>query len=237
MFRPQSNLGNMKISDLQVIYEDNHLIAVNKPAGVLVHGDHTEDITLIDVVKQFVKVRYKKPGEVFLGLVHRIDRPVSGVVIFARTSKALSRMNELIKDRKIEKSYLALVGHRPKKFSDKLEHFIFKNVEKNRANISKKSRPGYKPCSLSYELSMEIEGKCLLNINLHTGRSHQIRAQLNYIGCPIVGDIKYGYPTKLLDRSICLHSHSMKFIHPVKKEEVHITVDPPSNQFWDKFTF
>lgn len=221
---------------LIVIYEDNHLIAVNKRVGDLVHGDETGDSTLSDAVKEYIKIRYNKPGDVFLGVIHRLDRPVSGVVIFARTSKALTRMNELMKDKKIEKEYLAIVDHRPEPLSDTITHHIVKDESKNIVKAYASPKSGTKECVLSYELLGELEQKVLLKVNPHTGRSHQIRAQLSKIGCSIVGDLKYGAEAPMPDKSIALHCRMMSFDHPTTKERITVTADAPSGRPWSIFT-
>jgi 23S rRNA pseudouridine1911/1915/1917 synthase len=225
--------------NLQVIYEDNHLIAVNKEAGVLVQGDETEDKPLSDYVKGYIKHRYKKPGDVFLGVVHRLDRPVSGAVIFARTSKALARMNELFKERKIEKRYWAITDERPSPIQGHLTHYILKDSEKNISKaldqMSNRSKDA-KKSDLDYEMIGELEGKHLLLVKPITGRPHQIRVQLSKMGWPIIGDLKYGYPHANRDGSIYLHCRSMSFMHPVKNEPVTIIAEPPQDQFWNKMS-
>jgi 23S rRNA pseudouridine1911/1915/1917 synthase len=220
---------------LVVIYEDNHLIAVNKPVGDLVHGDETGDDTLADAVKQYIKVRYEKPGDVFLGVIHRLDRPVSGVVIFARTSKALTRMNEKMRDKAITKKYLAIVQHRPDPLSATITHHLVKDETKNVVRAYASRKAGTKESTLSYEVFGELEGRVLLDINPLTGRSHQIRAQLAKIGCPIVGDLKYGAEAPLQDKSIALHCKEMTFEHPTKEEVITITADPPKTHPWRIF--
>lgn len=226
--------------NLQVIHEDNHLIAVNKPAGILVHADITEDATLEEYVKKYIKIRYNKAGDVFLGVIHRIDRPVSGVVIFARTSKALTRMNQLFKDREVEKTYWAITRERPSPPENTLVHYIAKDKKINKARTyegnSKRSQAAKaKRSELSYELLASMDNRNMLKVSPKTGRPHQIRVQLSKIGCPIVGDLKYNYPSPLRDGSIALHSRSLSFIHPVKKEPVVITAAPPVNQVWQPF--
>jgi len=223
---------------LQVIYEDNHLIAVNKPPGVLVHEDETGDKPLSDVVKEYVKLRYDKPGDVFLGVIHRLDRPVSGVVIFARTSKGLERMNRLFHDRLVEKIYWAVVAHRPDPLQGKLEHFLVKDRERNIARVYDQlsnRTPDAKRSELDYELIGEIDGNCLLEVRPLTGRPHQIRAQLARIGCPIRGDLKYGFPFANPDGNIHLHCRQLSFEHPVKHERITITADPPNEAVWNLF--
>lgn len=220
---------------VEVIYEDNHLIAVNKPAGVLVHGDDTGDVTLADAVKEYIKIRYKKPGDVFLGVIHRLDRPVSGVVVFARTSKALTRMNQLFKERAIQKTYYAIVNQTPDPLEGKLVHYITKDHKKNVAKASLNAKKGGKKATLSYELFKGLDGYYLLKVFPDTGRPHQIRVQLASMGCPIVGDLKYGFSRWNEDRSICLHCKSLEFIHPVKKEPVKIEADVPNWVFWKLF--
>ncbi|MCB9080724.1 MAG: RluA family pseudouridine synthase [Lewinellaceae bacterium] len=221
--------------NLTVIYEDNHLIAVNKPAGVLVQGDDTGDTTLADMVKEYIKHRYQKPGDVFLGTVHRLDRPVSGVVVFARTSKALSRMNELFRERQIEKTYWAIVDDRPDPLVGTLVHYIDKDTNRNIAKALDQPSNRHKDAKrseLTYEMIVDLEGKYLLKVNPLTGRPHQIRVQLAKVGLPIIGDLKYGHPQALSDASIGLHCRSLAFIHPVKKEPVLITADAPDTRWW-----
>lgn len=225
--------------NLQVIYEDNHLIAVNKPAGILVQGDETEDTPLVDYVKDYIKFRYKKPGDVFLGVVHRLDRPVSGAVIFARTSKALTRMNELFKERKVEKRYWAITENRPFPEYGHLTHYILKDQERNVSRaldqMSNRSKDA-KKSELDYELIGNLEARYLLLVKPITGRPHQIRVQLSKIGCPIVGDVKYGYNQANQDGSIYLHCRSMSFLHPVQQTPVTITADAPNERMWNQMS-
>jgi 23S rRNA pseudouridine1911/1915/1917 synthase len=221
---------------LNVLFEDNHIIAVEKTAGMLVHGDETGDRTLQDHVKTYIKKKYNKPGDVFLGVIHRLDRPVSGVTIFARTSKALTRMNALIKDREITKEYLALVSKRPLEIKGLLTHYIVKDTKKNFSHIYDKMKNGAKKALLRYEMVGQISGYVLMRINLETGRPHQIRVQMKRIGCHIIGDVKYGYEFGNVDKSICLHCSKMSFIHPIKKDRITIKLKPPKNDFWDIFT-
>lgn len=218
---------------LRVIYEDNHLIAINKPAGWLVHEDNTGDGTALQKVKEYIKLRYDKPGDVFLNLVHRLDRPVSGVLLFARTSKALTRMNELIKQRNIEKSYLAVVANRPVPLEGTLQNYLQKDRSRNVSAVVKSNKKDAKFCELNYKLKLAFTEKYLLDIDLMTGRSHQIRVQLAHAGMPIIGDVKYGFPKPLRDSSIALHCSDMTFVHPVKKEKVRISASIPDTDFWN----
>lgn len=224
--------------NLEIVYEDNHLIAVNKPSGVLVQGDETGDKPLSDFVKDYVKVKYKKPGDVFLGVIHRIDRPVSGVVIFARTSKALERMNKMLQDHEVEKVYWAVVRERPEELSGTLVHFLIKDKEKNVTKaldqLSNRNKDA-KRSELSYVLIASLNHFHLLEVRPTTGRSHQIRAQLAKIGSPIKGDLKYGYPQANTNASICLHCRSMSFEHPVTKLPVKIEADIPKDVNWNDF--
>lgn len=220
---------------LQVLFEDNHLIAVNKPAGYLVQGDVTGDKPLSDFVKQYIKIRYNKPGDVFLGVIHRLDRPVSGVVIFARTSKALTRMNEMFRDRKVQKSYWAITLDRPEPMEGKLTHWLLKDKERNFVNASKKKSADAKKAVLSYQLASSIDNHHLIAVRPHTGRPHQIRVQLARLNTSIRGDIKYGSPKPNEDGRIHLHAHALSFQHPVKKEPVLIKAETPEDQVWHKF--
>lgn len=224
--------------EIRVLYEDNHLIAVNKPAGWLVQGDNTGDTTLADWVKVYIKNRYQKPGDVFLGIIHRLDRPVSGVVIFARTSKGLERMNRLFRDREIQKTYLAITTERPYPLKGRLTHFLTKDRERNVAKaydrMSNRAK-GAKKSDLDYELIGELGGHHLLKVNPITGRPHQIRAQLGKMGWPIRGDVKYGFSQLNQDLSIHLHCQQLSFIHPVKNEPIVITAEPPHDQVWELF--
>ena len=223
---------------MQILFEDNHLIAVNKPQGMLVHGDASGDKPLSDFVKLYIKDRYGKPGDVFLGVVHRLDRPVSGVTVFARTSKGLERMNKLFADRQIEKMYFAIVGKRPHPINGRLTHYILKDESKNVVKAfdqpSNRSKNA-KRADLDYQLIGEIGDHFLLQINPHTGRPHQIRAQLAKIGCPIKGDLKYGFQKANQNGCINLHCGSMTFIHPIKKEKVTISAPLPDEQAWNLF--
>lgn len=223
---------------IQVLYEDNHLIAVNKPAGMLVQGDKTGDRTLADWVKLYIKDRYKKPGDVFLGTIHRLDRPVSGVVVFARTSKALTRMNELFRERKIEKTYWAIIQRELPDLQGELVHYLLKDTTKNKTKafdrLSNRSGKA-KKAELSYKLIGRLGEHRLVEIQLRTGRPHQIRVQLAKVGCPIRGDLKYGAEKPNNDGNIHLHSRSLNFIHPVKKIPIRIEGALPNEQVWREF--
>ena len=220
---------------MRIIFEDNHLLVINKDTGVLVQGDKTGDTPLSDLAKAYVKEKYQKPGEVFMGVIHRIDRPVSGLVLMARTSKALERMNEQFKNREIEKKYLAVVRNRPPANAGNLVHWLIKNPETNVTKAYEKEVPNSMRSELNYKLIGELDGFYLLDVNPITGRPHQIRVQLASMNCPIVGDNKYGYPRGNKDKSICLHAHQVKFMHPVKKEEMQLFAALPLDSFWQKF--
>lgn len=231
-------MNNIKLStpvSARILYSDNHLIAVNKLPSEIVQGDKTGDTPLSETVKVYIKEKFNKPGNVFLGVIHRIDRPVSGVVLFARTDKALSRMNKLIHDRKIQKTYLAIVKNRPPKDEDRITHYLKKNEEKNRSYSVSSDQPGALKAELSYKLISSSETYYLLEVDLHTGRHHQIRAQLAAIGCPIKGDLKYGFPRSNADGSICLHARCIEFEHPVTHENIRIEAPLPKGHVWDFF--
>lgn len=221
MFSPQE-----LIEASQIIYEDNHLIIINKKASEIVQGDKTGDIPLSEKVKNYIKQRDNKPGNVFCGVVHRLDRPVSGIVIFAKTSKALSRMNELFRDKTIQKTYWTVVKNKPPKQTDRLVHYLIKNEKNNTSKAFATDRPGALKAELTYTLIASISNYHLLEINLHTGRHHQIRAQLSAIGCPIKGDLKYGFDRSNQTPFIHLHSYKTEFIHPIKQEPISITCKP-----------
>jgi 23S rRNA pseudouridine1911/1915/1917 synthase len=222
--------------DLEILFEDNHLIVVNKRAGQLTQGDATGDPSLDRLLKQYIKEKYSKPGDVFLGVIHRIDRPVSGVVVYARTSKALIRMNKLFREQKVKKNYWCVVKNRPQLEEDTLHHHLVKNENQNKSYAYNKPHPNTKPASLSYKLISGSDQYFLLDVELHTGRHHQIRCQLSKIGSPIRGDLKYGFPRSNKDASISLHARSMEFIHPVKNETVRILAPVPSDPLWKALT-
>ncbi|HZY82441.1 MAG TPA: RluA family pseudouridine synthase [Cyclobacteriaceae bacterium] len=224
------------MSDLHILFEDNHLVAVNKRPGVLVQGDATGDVPLSDLVKEYIKKKYNKPGAVFLGVVHRLDRPVSGVVVFARTSKSLERMNELFRNRETEKIYNAIVYGKPAKTSDNLVHWLVKDETKNKTTAYKKENKDGLRSELSYRIIKKAGDNSLLEVYPITGRPHQIRVQLASIGCPIVGDVKYGASEPNDDASICLHASKLRFVHPVRKEQVTIEAPFPENRLWEAFT-
>ncbi len=225
----------MNHQELAVLFEDNHLIAINKQSGMLVQGDETGDEPLSETVKKFIKEKYGKPGAVFLGVVHRIDRPVSGVVVFARTSKSLERMNALFKNRETKKTYWALVGNKPAKAEDTLVHWLVKDEKKNKTTAYKREHPEGSRSELSYKIMGHQSGLYLLEVNPITGRPHQIRVQLASMGCPIVGDLKYGFKEPNPDASICLHARELSFVHPVKNEPITITAPLPKNELWNRF--
>jgi 23S rRNA pseudouridine1911/1915/1917 synthase len=219
-------------NNLQVLYEDNHIIAVNKRVGDIVQGDKTGDKPLSDVVKEYIKDKHNKPGEVFLGVVHRLDRPTTGLVIFARTSKALTRLNDLFKNRETHKTYWAVVKNRPPKQHDTLVHYLKRNEKTNMSKAHLKEVPDSKKASLDYTVIKELNNYYALEINLHTGRHHQIRAQLSAIGCPIKGDLKYGFDRSNPDGGIHLHARKLTFVHPVTKETLTITAPVPQDAVW-----
>ena len=222
---------------MKVIYEDNHLIAVNKACGEIVQGDKTGDPTLIDEVKAYIKKKYNKPGDVYLGSPHRLDRPTSGVILFTRTSKALTRLNEMFQDKEaVKKTYWAVVDRLPEQEEGLLENYLRKDEQRNKSFVSDKSKKGTKFCQLTYKHKASLNHYHLLEIDLLTGRHHQIRAQLSKIGIHIKGDLKYGASRSNPDGGIHLHARKLEFIHPIKKEPVKIIADPPKGDpLWDDF--
>ena len=220
-------------SNLQVLHEDNHLIVINKRVGDIVQGDKTGDKPLSDVVKEYLKDKFNKPGEVFLGVIHRLDRPTTGIVVFARTSKALTRMNELFSNRETQKTYWAVVKNKPEFNEAKLVHFLKRNEKNNTSKAHLKEVPESKLASLEYKIIASLKNYYGLEINLHTGRHHQIRAQLSAINCPIKGDLKYGFDRSNPDGGIHLHARKLVFIHPVSKENVIIVAPVPNEVIWN----
>ena len=218
----------------QALYEDNHIIVINKKNSQIVHGDKTGDESLDELVKQYLKVKYNKPGNVFLGVVHRLDRPVSGAVIFAKTSKALARLNEMIKNHEIHKTYWAITRNKPSKTQDTLKNYILRNEKNNKSYITKDVNKGLY-AELDYKLIASSDYYNLLEINLKTGRHHQIRLQLAHIGCPIKGDLKYGFGRSNKIASISLHARKISLIHPVSKEQLTIIAPCPNEPLWQFF--
>ena len=219
--------------NLQILHEDNHIIVINKRVGDIVQGDKTGDKPLSDVVKEYIKDKYNKPGEVFLGVVHRLDRPTTGIVLFARTSKALTRMNEMFSNRDTQKTYWAVVKNKPPKNEDKLVHYIKRNEKNNTSKAHHKEVPESKLSSLDYKIIKELDNYFALEINLHTGRHHQIRAQLQAINAPIKGDLKYGFDRSNPHGGIHLHARKLTFVHPVTKENLTITAPTPFDVIWN----
>lgn len=223
-------------NNLQVLYEDNHIIIVNKRAGDIVQGDKTGDKPLSDVVKEYIATKYNKPGNVFLGVVPRLDRPTTGIVVFARTSKALPRLNKLFAEKKAQKTYWAVVKNMPPKSTDMLTHWLRKNPKNNKSTAFTKEVSGSKKAMLTYTVQKKLDRYVLLEIDLHTGRHHQIRAQLAAIGCQIKGDLKYGFDRSNKDASIHLHARRLVFTHPVKKEPLEIIAPLPNDPVWKACT-
>lgn len=217
---------------IEVLYEDNHIIAVNKPSGALAQGDKTGDRPLVEYVKDYIKKKYNKPGDVFLGIPHRIDRPTSGILLFARTSKALARLNELFQQKKINKTYWAVVKNMPSEEAGVLTHYLLKNQQKNKS-VAKLTPFGKGLLStLHYKVIASSNNYYLLEVDPKTGRHHQIRVQLSSIGCPIKGDVKYGFPRANEDKSIHLHARRIEFVHPVSKELVSFSAPVPDDVVW-----
>lgn len=219
----------------QVVYEDNHLLIINKEPGVLVQSDRTGDASLVDILKDYIKEKYNKPGEVFLNPVHRLDRPVSGLVVFARTSKALERMNEIFRKRHVQKTYWAVVRQKPPESKGRLVHWLVKDEAKNQVTVHSYEAPNAQKAELTYRVLGQINEHYLLEVNPITGRPHQIRAQLAAMGCPIRGDIKYGYDRPTPDKKIYLHARRLYFTHPVKKEPLICKAGVPNDPFWEEF--
>ncbi len=217
---------------MQILYEDNHIIVVSKTSGEIVQGDKTGDKTLCDSVKEYIKEKYAKPGNVFLGIAHRLDRPVSGIVIFAKTSKALSRLNNMFRDGEVHKLYWAITKNMPQKEEDTLTHWIVRNEKQNKSYAYDREKPGSKKAMLHYKVISSTDNYTLLAVNLMTGRHHQIRCQLSAIGCPIKGDLKYGSRRSNNDGSISLHARKVEFVHPVSKQPMCIEAPVPDDRLW-----
>lgn len=218
--------------NLQIIFEDNHLIVINKRPGDIVQGDKTGDLPLSEVVKLYLKEKYDKPGDAYLGVVHRLDRPTSGVVIFSKTSKALGRLNKAFANRETQKLYWAVVKNKPKQESDRLVHYLKRNPKQNKSYAHIKPVPDSKEAILTYQLIKSLDNYHLLEVVLETGRHHQIRSQLSAIGCPIKGDLKYGFDRSNKDGSIHLHAKTLTIIHPVQKENITFEAPPPDDVIW-----
>jgi len=224
------------VDNLQIIYEDNHLILVNKRSGDIVQGDKTGDIPLSEVVKKFIAKKYNKPGAVFLGVVHRLDRPTSGLIVFARTSKALTRLNKMFATRQTKKTYLAMVKSAPNPENGVLEHFLLRNTKQNKSYAHLTPVPGAKKAELHYETLSRLDNYSLLRIDLNTGRHHQIRAQLAAIGAPVKGDLKYGASRSNPNGSIHLHAYNLEFVHPIKKQLMSFTAPLPDDPLWQSLS-
>ncbi len=221
------------VKNIEILFEDNHIIVVNKRSGDLVQGDKTGDAPLSDILKEFIKVKYNKPGNVYLGVVHRLDRPTTGIVIFAKTSKALERLNKMLRDKEIDKTYWAVVKNKPSKGKDTLINYLRKNPKNNKATVFNKETKDSKKAILHYKTLKSLDNYHLLEIDLETGRHHQIRAQLSHIKCPIKGDLKYGFPRSNKDAGIHLHARRIQFTHPVSKETIKIEAPTPKDPIWE----
>ena len=218
-----------------VVYEDNHIIVVNKTSSEIVQGDKTGDTPLSEMVKQYLKEKYNKPGNVFIGVTHRLDRPVSGLVVFAKTSKALPRLNEMFRNGEVKKTYWAIVKECPKETEGELVHYLVRNEKQNKSYAYDKEVKNSKKAVLHYKLIGHSQNYYLLEVDLKTGRHHQIRCQLAKMGCPIKGDLKYGFPRSNPDGSICLHARTVQFVHPVSKEMIRLTAPVPAGKLWNGF--
>lgn len=218
-----------------VVYEDNHIVVVNKTSSEIVQGDKTGDTPLSEMVKQYLKEKYNKPGNVFIGVTHRLDRPVSGLVVFAKTSKALPRLNEMFRNGEVKKTYWAIVKECPKETEGELVHYLVRNEKQNKSYAYDKEVKNSKKAVLHYKLIGHSQNYYLLEVDLKTGRHHQIRCQLAKMGCPIKGDLKYGSPRSNPDGSICLHARTVQFVHPVSKEMIRLTAPVPEGNLWNGF--
>lgn len=220
---------------MTVLYEDNHIIIVNKAVGEIVQGDRTGDKPLSEIVKEYIKVKYNKPGNVYLGVTHRLDRPTSGIVMFAKTSKALTRLNDMFRNDDISKTYWAIVKNVPEKTEDTLVHYLIKNERTNKSSAFDFEKKGTKKSILHYKLIARSDNYNLLEVDLETGRHHQIRTQLSKIGSPIKGDLKYGAERSNPDGGISLHARSISFVHPVSKETINVVAPVPDDRLWKSF--
>lgn len=220
---------------MEVLYEDNHIIVINKASSEIVQGDKTGDTPLSEKIKAFLKEKYNKPGNVYLGVVHRLDRPTSGVVLFSKTSKALPRLNKMFKDGEVDKRYWAIVKNKPKAMSGRLTHYLVRNTRQNKSYAYDQEQPESKKAELEYQVIGYSDNYYLIEINLLTGRHHQIRSQLSKIGCPIKGDLKYGFPRSNSDGSISLHARYLSLIHPVSKEKIEVVAPVPDDNLWTSF--
>ena len=220
---------------MTVVYEDNHIVVVNKTYYEIVQGDKTGDTHLSEMVKQYLKEKYNKPGNVFIGVTHRLDRPVSGLVVFAKTSKALPRLNEMFRNGEVKKTYWAIVKECPKETEGELVHYLVRNEKQNKSYAYDKEVKNSKKAVLHYKLIGHSQNYYLLEVDLKTGRHHQIRCQLAKMGCPIKGDLKYGSPRSNPDGSICLHARTVQFVHPVSKEMIRLTAPVPEGNLWNGF--
>ena len=220
---------------MTVVYEDNHIVVVNKTSSEIVQGDKTGDTPLSEMVKQYLKEKYNKPGNVFIGVTHRLDRPVSGLVVFAKTSKALPRLNEMFRNGEVKKTYWAIVKECPKETEGELVHYLVRNEKQNKSYAYDKEVKNSKKAVLHYKLIGHSQNYYLLEVDLKTGRHHQIRCQLAKMGCPIKGVLKYGSPRSNPDGSICLHARTVQFVHPVSKEMIRLTAPVPEGNLWNGF--
>ena len=220
---------------MTVVYEDNHIVVVNKTSSEIVQGDKTGDTPLSEMVKQYLKEKYNKPGNVFIGVTHRLDRPVSGLLVFAKTSKALPRLNEMFRNGEVKKTYWAIVKECPKETEGELVHYLVRNEKQNKSYAYDKEVKNSKKAVLHYKLIGHSQNYYLLEVDLKTGRHHQIRCQLAKMGCPIKGDLKYGSPRSNPDGSICLHARTVQFVHPVSKEMIRLTAPVPEGNLWNGF--
>ena len=220
---------------MTVVYEDNHIVVVNKTSSEIVQGDKAGDTPLSEMVKQYLKEKYNKPGNVFIGVTHRLDRPVSGLVVFAKTSKALPRLNEMFRNGEVKKTYWAIVKECPKETEGELVHYLVRNEKQNKSYAYDKEVKNSKKAVLHYKLIGHSQNYYLLEVDLKTGRHHQIRCQLAKMGCPIKGDLKYGFPRSNPDGSICLHARTVQFVHPVSKEMIQLTAPVPEGNLWNGF--